>query len=188
MRQLLAERNMAEVDLARVISQKYPEFKISQQSINQLVQNRVRRPRYLAQLAEEFGVDARWLLTGEGEREPREVVYPESIPASDRAGSRVHEWIERRKTTLDAVAHSARVSRQRLTHIANGKVSPTDEEAIRIAEALGCGIMELFDVLPVDDKEARRNLRLRRATAEERQLFDRLFDAAFPSTRSAPKR
>ncbi len=43
---------------------------VKQQSIDQLEQGKIRRPRYLPELAEAFGVREEWLRTGEGRMAP----------------------------------------------------------------------------------------------------------------------
>jgi len=61
-RRLRLEKGWSQSELAT----RLPEVK--QQSIDQLEQGKVRRPRYLPELAKALGSSAQWLLTGVGDR------------------------------------------------------------------------------------------------------------------------
>lgn len=63
-RQLREERGWSQSELAAHLPG------VKQQSVDQLEQGRVVRPRFLPELADALGASMQWLLTGEGERRP----------------------------------------------------------------------------------------------------------------------
>jgi DNA-binding XRE family transcriptional regulator len=76
---------------------------VSQQSIHQLEQGAIARPRYLPELAELFRVDERWLRTGKGHSRPQ------GRPAATRA-------LDRRVLTVVLTVVDRKLTQSKLRH------------------------------------------------------------------------
>lgn len=96
-RQLREERGWSQTDLAAQLPG------VKQQSVDQLEQGKVSRPRFLPELAQVFSTSVQWLLTGDG---PKTQKRPASDTAVDAELLRdvviaVENVLEQRKTKID---------------------------------------------------------------------------------------
>lgn len=130
-----------------------------------------------------FKVSLAWLLTGQdtdvpvlGTAAAGEYAAGRPAPAPARPGSRLNEWMARRKLTLPELAFKTRIPRGRLQAIAGGTAEPRDDEIDKLALALDCGLTDLFDFTAMDEQEALLLRRFRGAAERDKARVSEILE------------